>query len=218
MVKAHVDILEDFTQDFVRELLALSEEHEFLIFEDRKFADIGNTVTHQYANGLYRIAEWAHIINAHPIPGPSIVQGLMQVAMGQKVTRHTNRYLQNGARGCLLISDMSTAKNLYTPEYRQESQQMAKDNKSFITGFITQYPYTEDDVDMLTMMPGVQLEAGGDSMGQVYRTPEIVVGQHGADVVIVGRGIYAKPIEEQSLLARTYQQRCWQAYLDRVKP
>jgi orotidine-5'-phosphate decarboxylase len=68
LLKTHIDIILDFDQDLIEQLLLLSKHFDFMIFEDRKFADIGNTVKLQYSGGIYKISSWADITNAHAVP------------------------------------------------------------------------------------------------------------------------------------------------------
>ncbi|XP_077392776.1 uridine 5'-monophosphate synthase [Festucalex cinctus] len=200
LLKTHVDILKDYTEDFGQKLQAVAEKHNFLIFEDRKFADIGNTVKHQYEGGLYQISSWSHIVNAHVVPGPGVVSGLASVgrALG---------------RGCLIIAQMSSQGSLATGHYTEAAVKMAEEHSDFVIGFICGSKITERP-EFLHMTPGVRMQAGGDLLGQQYTTPEEVISNKRSDVIIVGRGI----LEASDRLdaAEAYRKSGWEAYTLRM--
>ncbi|XP_070693987.1 uridine 5'-monophosphate synthase [Pempheris klunzingeri] len=200
MLKTHVDILEDYTVVFSQKLQALAEKHNFLIFEDRKFADIGNTVKHQYEGGLYKISSWSHIVNAHAVPGPGVVKGLS--AVGKPL-----------GRGCLLIAQMSSQGSLATGDYTQAVLRMAEEQSDFVIGFICGSKITKRP-EFIHMTPGVQMQAGGDVLGQQYSTPEQVLHNKGSDVIIVGRGILEAP--DRLKAAESYRKSGWEAYTKRL--
>lgn len=47
----------------------IAREKEFLLFEDRKFGDIGNTQELQFKKSIYKISDWADLVTVHPIGG-----------------------------------------------------------------------------------------------------------------------------------------------------
>lgn len=102
--------------------------------------------------------------------------------------------------------------------------------RDFVIGFIAQERVDageggeeeggddEGEEDWLIMSPGVGLAAKGDKLGQQYRTPREVVLEAGADVIIVGRGIYGVQGGEEAVKAEAerYRQEGWKAYEERL--
>ncbi len=200
VLKTHVDILTDFSFSSLQQLTYLAKKQGFLIFEDRKFADIGNTVKHQYEGGIYKISSWADIVNAHILPGPGIIEGL-------KAADHSK------GRGLLLLAEMSSKGSLANGTYTQSAINMALEYSDFVIGFISQQKLVEDP-RFIHMTPGVHLAKADDSLGQKYTSPEEIICNKRSDIIIVGRGIIEalNPVEE----AQRYQKSGWEAYQKRL--
>ncbi|KAK3725377.1 orotidine 5'-phosphate decarboxylase [Vermiconidia calcicola] len=314
VLKTHCDIVKDFSDKTMKRLTETAKRKRFVIFEDRKFGDIGNTVQQQYLSGPLSIVRWAPIVNAHIFPGPAIITALSEAAQkaiaayntsvqtdisaspaasavgGDNDSVHTNdemevddsasveeeppeyddrqgrkhsvvsvsttistkteamspqpalrATLSRGSteeedtdetedpevaleelgpvpfyRSLLLLAQMSSKDNFFSPEYTEACVKHARSNKNFVMGFIAQRSLnSERDDNFITMTPGVQLQAGGDALGQQYNTPRKVIGEAGSDVIIVGRGVLGA--SDRRRAAHEYRRQGWKAYEERLR-
>ena len=104
-LKTHVDLVDDWTPERWSEFCRTAKEFDLLVFEDRKFADIGKISCDQMG-GVYDIKNWADLVTAHLISGADIVDGLQ--AAWKDVERDG---------GVLLLAQMSSRGNLLIPSY-----------------------------------------------------------------------------------------------------
>lgn len=196
VLKLHCDIITDFSSSFTQQLKHLAEKHQFLLMEDRKFADIGNTCRLQLGGGAYRIADWADMVTAHALPGPSILKSLAGVAV-------------------VLVAEMSSEGKLTTGEYAQATAQMAEQHPDVVVGMVSQQKLLSSR-GQLHFTPGVHMSGViSDGKGQQYRTPDHVISSCGSDIIIVGRGIYEDPDPVASAIQ--YRTKGYEAYLHRVQ-
>ena len=215
VLKTHIDIVSDFREATIEGLGYLAKKHNFLIFEDRKFIDIGNTVQKQYRGGIFRISEWAHIVNASVLAGPGIIE-----ALDQSMNNSTDR-------GMLILAEMTSKGSLATGEYTRASVSIANQFPKSVIGFIATKRLSDESPevdkegestneaqseapDFVTFTTGVNMSTSGDALGQQYQTPASAMAG-GSDFLIAGRGIYAS--QDPIASAKEYRQVGWEAYL-----
>ena len=183
-IKLHINIIQDFTHNFIEQLKSLKKLYNLIIIEDGKFADIGSIVIKQL-DGFYKINEWADFITVHSITGKGIIESINQ--------EYPNL-------GVILISELSSKNNLITQtqDYTKKTIEMTKDNeiKNKVAGFISQeetFKYI-NKFETLTFSPGINLSNSSDNLDQTYKNPLIFNLDKRTPRIgmfwIVGRGIY----------------------------
>ena len=187
-LKTHIDILLDFDPDkTILPLKDLAAKYNFLLMEDRKFADIGNTQELQFSYGMYKISNWADFVTAQVIAGYDSLDCFRNV-------------------GVVAILGMSSKGTLTDQNYREEATKVAQSHPN-VFGGVSQNKITNE---LLLFTPGINLADSGDGKGQQYNSPEHAFTQLQTDFIIVGRGIYKSEDAEKSAL--NYKIAGWNAY------
>ncbi len=192
-LKTHIDIISDFDyQNTIVPLKEIAARHQFLLMEDRKFADIGNTQELQFTSGVFKIKDWADFVTSQVIGGFESLDCFTNV-------------------GVVAIIGMSSKGTLTTNSYREEALKVALSHPNVIGG-VSQNVLPEE---MLLFTPGVNLADSGDGKGQQYNTPDHVFKTLHTDFIIVGRGIYKS--ENPAEAAINYKNEGWKAYLNSLE-
>ena len=187
-LKTHIDILLDFDPDkTILPLKDLAAQYNFLLMEDRKFADIGNTQELQFSYGMYKISNWADFVTAQVIAGYDSLDCFRNV-------------------GVVAILGMSSKGTLTDQNYREEATKVAQSHPN-VFGGVSQNKIPNE---LLLFTPGINLSDSGDGKGQQYNSPEHAFTQLQTDFIIVGRGIYKSEDAEKSAL--NYKIAGWNAY------
>ena len=201
MLKTHVDNLSDVSLETVEKLKELAQKHDFLLFEDRKFADIGHIAQQQFTSAPLSIADWADVVTVHVIAGSSSIEAL-------KATGKLD------STALIIVAEMSTKDTLTDKDYTQRAMELAKEHKDIVLGTVVQN-FRSSEAGIMKLTPGINIEAREDNLGQTYNHPDEAFSKRGVDVMIVGRGIYRA--ENPRLKAEIYKKIGWESYLKRLE-
>ena len=187
-LKTHIDIILDFDADeTILKLKDIATKHNFLLMEDRKFADIGNTHELQFAYGTFKISNWADLVTAQVIAGYDSLDCFRNV-------------------GVVAILGMSSKGTLTDQNYQDEATKIAVSHPN-VFGGVSQRKIPNE---LLLFTPGINLNTTGDGKGQHYNTPEHAFRNLKTDFIIVGRGIYKA--DDTEMAALHYKIAGWKAY------
>ncbi|KAL5242490.1 hypothetical protein ACI65C_009900 [Semiaphis heraclei] len=202
ILKTHIDAINGVTDATINNLQLLAKQYNFLIMEDRKMADIGNTVKLQYK----KLVHWADIVTVHSVSGGMMLKGI------QEVINENAESLDS--RGVFIVAELSCNGNLISEQYIKETVKIAEEYKDIMAGLVCQSHDVISSPSLLQLTPGVNIKNANDNLGQQYQSPSDIILTKGADIAVVGRGIYQD--DNPAEAAKVYKESLWNTYLERV--
>jgi orotidine-5'-phosphate decarboxylase len=193
-------------ESFRKLLFECSRNNKFLIFEDRKFADIGAIVQKQYSRlqKNYFDDKTIDLVTVLPCAGRGTVDSIV-------------KNTEDGV-GVLLVSQLSTNGSLLDDNFTKKCVELSKSNPKYISGFIVQKRISNmTDDRFVYCTPGVREDTASDSHDQRYRTIEDAIVRDGCDVIIVGRGITSSEnVKDIMEKAKWYAEKAFKCYTDNI--
>lgn len=170
-LKLHIELNSFLKGKTLKKLICYSKKYEFIIIEDRKFADIGNT---QHLQAQELIKKGITHFTSHCITGKKALESFPSEAK------------------LFLISDMSCEDSFFSDiiDLRPIMHKKSKEyfyNIPQVIGFISQYSIFTHPQSII-LRPGIRLHntIKKDSKGQNYNKPTLSPGI----CWVVGRDIY----------------------------
>ncbi|KAI9817549.1 MAG: orotidine 5'-phosphate decarboxylase [Pycnora praestabilis] len=198
VLKTHADIVDDFGEKTIKGLRDVARRKKFVIFEDRKFGDIGSTVQKQYTSGPLRIIKWAPLTNAHIFPGPAIIGALKEAAATSiaKFNQSVETEISAGTPRSSTESGRSDAGEEFGEGYLGEYDGRRK-------GSIVAATTIETRTEMVRS-PDIAPMGEGDAEGEREEALEAL----GEVPWCRGLLLLAQMSSEENLLTETYTEKC----------
>lgn len=190
----------------LEQLSEKKKKYGFLIFEDQKYGDIAETVS-----SLYEVlVNYIDIVTVNPCTfGDAVFEAIEKVVQDANLDH-------DEPRGCLAVCEPSSKFDWLWPDYPERMLKIAERHPEICIGIIAQKLQISDDRNMIKASPGVHLTDQSDGRAQQWSHPSEKI-KNGSDIIIVGRGIVAKPKEELERVTCMYKEVAYQAYLDALQ-
>ena len=149
ILKLHIDTFKDFSLDNLIKLQEYKERYNLLIWEDRKFADIGNIMIKQIKNSIYYYEDWVDLFSIHGITGFESINAVISSNLKFK---------------WILVGQLSSTENLITSEYTERCKEIYKQNVNIVGMVCQEYLGPE----YIHIVPGISKHVESDNQGQQY--------------------------------------------------